>query len=77
MFEWCGSANVAEARCRRATSSPLQLRAQVRELHEDLAVLRRFIGVRSGRKARYAALLVEALEPGHVPEPLDAVLPRV
>lgn len=41
------------------------------------AVLRRFIGVRSGRKARYAALLVEALEPGRVPEPLAAVLARV
>jgi hypothetical protein len=41
------------------------------------AVLRRFLGVRSGRKARYAALLVEALEPGCVPEPLAAVLSRV
>lgn len=41
------------------------------------AVLRRFLGVRSGRKARYAALLVEALEPGSVPEPLTAVLARV
>ena len=41
------------------------------------AVLRRFLGVRSGRKARYAALLVEALEPSRVPEPLTAVLARV
>jgi hypothetical protein len=41
------------------------------------AVLRRFLGVRSGRKARYAALLVEALEPDRVPEPLAAVLVRV
>ena len=41
------------------------------------AVLRRFLGARSGRKARYAALLVEALEPGRVPEPLAAVLARV
>lgn len=40
------------------------------------AVLRRFLGVRSGRKARYAALLVEALEPNRVPEPLAAVLAR-
>ena len=40
------------------------------------AVLRRFLGSRSGRKARYAALLVDALEPGCVPEPLDAVLAR-
>jgi hypothetical protein len=41
------------------------------------AVLRRFVGVRAGRKARYAALLVEALEPGRVPEPLAALLARV
>jgi hypothetical protein len=41
------------------------------------AVLRRFIGVRSGRKARYAALLVDALEPGQVPPPLAAVLDRI
>jgi len=41
------------------------------------AVLRRFLGVRSGRKARYAALLVEALEPDCVPGPLAAVLSRV
>jgi len=41
------------------------------------AVLRRFLGVRSGRKARYAALLVGALGPGRVPEPLAAVLARV
>ncbi|HEX5533011.1 MAG TPA: TOPRIM nucleotidyl transferase/hydrolase domain-containing protein [Actinomycetales bacterium] len=38
------------------------------------AVLRRFLGVRSGRKARYAALLIDALEPGQVLGPLDAVL---
>lgn len=41
------------------------------------AVLRRFMGVRSGRKARYAALLVAALEPDRVPEPLAALLDRV
>jgi len=41
------------------------------------AVLRRFLGVRSGRKARFAGLLVEALEPDRVPEPLAAVLARV
>jgi hypothetical protein len=41
------------------------------------AVLRRFIGTRSGRKARYAALLADALEPGQEPEPLTAVLARV
>ena len=41
------------------------------------AVLRRFLGSQSGRKARYAALLVEALEHDRVPEPLAAVLARV
>jgi hypothetical protein len=41
------------------------------------AVLRRFFGARSGRKARYAALLVEALEPGRVPAPLSSALARV
>jgi hypothetical protein len=41
------------------------------------AVLRRFLGARSGRKARYAALLAGALQPGRVPEPLAALLARV
>ena len=41
------------------------------------AVLRRFFTSQSGRKARYAALLVEALEPDRVPQPLAAVLARV
>ena len=41
------------------------------------AVLRRFFGSQSGRKARYAALMVEALEPGREPEPLVAVLSRL
>jgi hypothetical protein len=38
--------------------------------------LHRFIGVKAGRKARYARLLVEALEPGRVPRPLAGVLRR-
>jgi hypothetical protein len=36
--------------------------------------LRRFMGTRSGRKARYASLLVEALDLERVPRPLDRVL---
>jgi hypothetical protein len=40
------------------------------------AVIRRFFGG-SGRKARYAQLLVAALEHDRVPEPLAAVLDRV
>ena len=39
--------------------------------------LRRFFGSGSGRKIRYARLLVEALDPIQVPRPLDAVLAHV
>jgi len=38
--------------------------------------LRRFMGVRSTRKFRYARLLVAALEPDEVPRPLLRVLDR-
>lgn len=41
------------------------------------AVLRRFLAARSGRKARYAALLVGAVDQDRVPAPLTAVLARV
>ena len=65
-------AAAGEARSlRRLTGMPAQ-RGWTRE-----AVLRRFLGSQSGRKARYAALLVDALEPDRVPEPLTAVLVRV
>ena len=40
------------------------------------AVIRRFLGG-SGRKARYAALLGDAVDPKRVPHPLEAVLARV
>jgi hypothetical protein len=39
--------------------------------------LRRFMGTRSGRKAQYAPLLVEALDLTQVPRPLDGVLAHV
>jgi hypothetical protein len=39
--------------------------------------LRRFIGTHSGRKIRYARLLVEALELTRVPRPLERVLGHV
>jgi OLD-like protein len=38
------------------------------------AQLRRFLASGSRRKLRYARLLVESLDPGRVPRPLDAVL---
>ncbi|MEU9863641.1 TOPRIM nucleotidyl transferase/hydrolase domain-containing protein [Streptomyces sp. NPDC047971] len=36
--------------------------------------LRRFLGTKKGRKIRYGSLLVEALDTGRVPAPLDALL---
>ncbi|MET9673099.1 TOPRIM nucleotidyl transferase/hydrolase domain-containing protein [Streptomyces sp. NPDC006482] len=36
--------------------------------------LRRFLGTKKGRKIRYGRLLVEALEPGRGPAPLDDLL---
>ena len=39
-----------------------------------VAQLRRFMSSKSGRKARYARLLVEALDLSAVPRPLDGVL---
>ena len=41
------------------------------------AQLRRFIGTHSGRKIRYARLLVDALDLTSVPRPLDRVLAHV
>ena len=42
-----------------------------------LAVLRRFLGSQSGRKARYADLFVRELGPDRAPEPLAALLAHV
>jgi hypothetical protein len=39
--------------------------------------LRRFMGTHSGRKIQYGSLLVEALDLGRVPPPLDGVLAHV
>ncbi|MFJ8885692.1 TOPRIM nucleotidyl transferase/hydrolase domain-containing protein [Streptomyces sp. NPDC102402] len=36
--------------------------------------LRRFLGTKKGRKIRYGRVLVEALDPGRVPAPLDSLL---
>lgn len=55
-------------------------RLQAQPAQRDRTVtqhLHRFIGARSGRKARYGALLVEALDLDRVPRPLDAVLAHV
>ncbi|MBT8215811.1 MAG: ATP-dependent endonuclease [Acidimicrobiia bacterium] len=42
-----------------------------------VAQLRRFLGIRSGRKTRYGRLLVEALDLERVPLPLEGVLAAV
>ncbi|MFE5716280.1 TOPRIM nucleotidyl transferase/hydrolase domain-containing protein [Streptomyces sp. NPDC056501] len=39
--------------------------------------LRRFLGTKKGRKIRYGTLLVEALDPGQVPAPLDDLFASV
>ncbi|GAA2775006.1 TOPRIM nucleotidyl transferase/hydrolase domain-containing protein [Kitasatospora cinereorecta] len=39
--------------------------------------LRRFLGTKKGRKIRYGHLLVEALDPAHVPAPLHDLLAHV
>ncbi|WP_393053372.1 TOPRIM nucleotidyl transferase/hydrolase domain-containing protein [Streptomyces sp. LN549] len=36
--------------------------------------LRRFLGTKKGRKIQYGRVLVEALDPGRVPAPLDGLL---
>ena len=53
---------------------------QKQPAHRGRAVeqqLHRFLGSRSGRKSRYARLLVDVLEPGRVPAPLEGALARV
>jgi hypothetical protein len=49
--------------------------AQQVRAHEEQ--LRRFLGTRGGRKIQYARLLVEALDLGRVPRPLDRLLAHV
>lgn len=65
-------ADAGEARALRLLSGMPAQRGWSRE-----AVLRRFIGARSGRKARYARLLARAVDPGRVPHPLLALLEHV
>ena len=51
-----------------------QAAQQERTIEEQL---RRFMGTRGGRKIQYGALLVDALDLGQVPRPLDRVLAHV
>lgn len=52
-----------------------QQQAQRGRTHEQQ--LHRFLGTRAGRKIRYAQLLVEALDPAHVPAPLERLIAYV
>lgn len=61
--------SVIEAQGELASFRILQHQPSQRE-RPVTAQLRRFFGGRSGNKARYAGLLVEALPPGHAPPPL-------
>ena len=54
----------------------LQKQPAQRDRSAELQV-RRFFGSGSGRKIRYARLLVEALSPDEVPRPLDRLLAHV
>jgi len=47
---------------------------RARSLHDQL---RRFIGVKAGRKIEYAPVLVDALDLARVPAPLDGILAHV
>jgi hypothetical protein len=59
------------ASLRRLQRQPAQReRTTVEQLH-------RFLGVRSGRKARYASLLARALEPERAPRPLRGLVDHV
>jgi hypothetical protein len=65
-------AAAGEARSLRLLTGMPAQRGWTRE-----ALLRRFLGSQAGRKARYAALMVDALDPARVPAPLTAVLEGV
>ena len=44
---------------------------------DEAAQLRRFLGAGAQRKARYARLLIEAIEPDRIPRPLTALLAAI
>jgi hypothetical protein len=67
---------VVEAEGELGSFRTLQKQPAQRDRPHD-AQLRRFFGSGSGRKIRYARLLVEALDLDEVPRPLDGVLAHV
>ncbi|WP_461017063.1 TOPRIM nucleotidyl transferase/hydrolase domain-containing protein [Streptomyces daliensis] len=76
--------SLGAATVQRVVEEQGELRAfrtlQKQPAHRGRAVelqLRRFMGSLGGRKARYARSLVEALDPAHVPEPLERLLGHI
>lgn len=67
---------IVEAEGELASFRTFQRQPAQRE-RPDEQRLRRFIGTRGGRKIRYGALLVAALDLDRIPEPLDGVLAHV
>ncbi|WP_225094635.1 TOPRIM nucleotidyl transferase/hydrolase domain-containing protein [Streptomyces sp. CoH27] len=59
----------------RALQTFLRQPAQQRRTAQQQ--LRRFLGTKKGRKIHYGRVLVEALDPDRVPDPLDALLAGV
>ncbi|MFE4638549.1 TOPRIM nucleotidyl transferase/hydrolase domain-containing protein [Streptomyces sp. NPDC056773] len=49
------------------------LRQPAQRGRTEVQQVRRFLGTKKGRKIRYGRVLVEALDPGRVPAPLDAL----
>jgi hypothetical protein len=68
-----GVLNVIAAQGELASFRRLQRQPSLRERPITMQ-LRRFFGGRSGNKARYAPLLVDALPAGHAPPPLTALV---
>lgn len=66
MIIWDGSGLIQLIEAGRAVRTPEGRTAEQQ--------LRRFLGTKKGRKIHYGRVLVEALDPGRVPEPLDGLL---
>ncbi|MFE3327068.1 TOPRIM nucleotidyl transferase/hydrolase domain-containing protein [Streptomyces sp. NPDC059176] len=70
-----GVARVEELVRAEGDLRPLQtfLRQPAQRDRASQQQLRRFLGTKKGRKIHYGRVLVEALDPGRVPPPLDAL----
>ncbi|WP_418959217.1 TOPRIM nucleotidyl transferase/hydrolase domain-containing protein [Streptomyces tritici] len=70
-----GVPRVVELVAQEGDLRPLQtfLRQPAQQGRAEERQLRRFLGTKKGRKIQYGRVLVEALDPGVVPAPLDAL----